>query len=286
MSNVIAKSKVANLICKQSVQDIGHKSIQKTDNQKLIADYEKQYNRFDYLRRYPNKDYLNGLKDLPLRSCLKHHNSDRFSALKVKTSPKSFTDLLHTKIDTDTGEIITSVYTTNEFRQANGRKIKAINSFVDYFEPLYKRRKISMLFYTLTLAEYGKPIADVIDALKLRCKRNGKPILGYVWISEVSEDYHWHYHIAIAVDRINVKGKSLPEYLKIDNLWTDNTSIEFTLAEYGRKITLRTGVEFVRKNIRHYMSKYFAKNPFKIIAYDNQGLHKIIRVYGKSIPKK
>lgn len=269
MPNVIAKSKVANLICKQSVQDIEHKSTQKTDYQKLIADYEKQYNRFDYLRRYPNKDYETGLKDLPLRSCLKHHNSDRFSALKVKTSPKRFTDLLHTKIDTDTGEIITSVYTTNEFKQANGRKIKAINSFVDYFEPLYKRRKISMLFYTLTLAEYGKPIADVIDALKLRCKRNGKPILGYVWISEVSEDLHWHYHIAIAVDRINVKDKSLPDYLKIDNLWPS-----------------RTGVEFVRNSIRHYMSKYFAKNPFKIIAYDNEGLHKIIRVYGKSVPKK
>jgi hypothetical protein len=269
MTNVIAKSKLANPNCKQSVPKLGHTSIKKTDYQKVIADYEKQYNRYDYLRRYPNKDYLNGLKDLPLRSCLKHHNSDRFSALYVKTQPKTYTDLLHTKIDTDTGEIITSVYTTNEFKQANGRKIKAINRFVDYFEPLYKRRKISMLFYTLTLAEYGAPIADVVNALKKRCKRNGKPILGYVWISEVSEDLHWHYHIAIAVDRINVKGKHLPDYLKIDNLWPT-----------------RTGVEFVRKNIRHYMAKYFAKNQFKMIADDKQGLPKIIRVYGKSIPKK
>jgi hypothetical protein len=270
MTNVIAKSKLANLNCKQSVQDIEHKSTQVIDYQKIIADYEQLHKGYSFLRRYPNKDYLNGLKDLPLRPCLKHHNSDSIFTLKVKTSPKWYTDLLVSQIDTDTGELTDfSIYTTNEFKQANGRKIKAINSFVDYFEPLYKRRQISMLFYTLTLAEYGKPIADVIEALKLRCKRNGKPILGYVWISEVSEDLHWHYHIAIAVNRINVKGKSLPDYLKIDNLWPT-----------------RTGVEFVRKNIRHYMAKYFAKNQFKMIAYDNQGLLKIIRVYGKSIPKK
>jgi hypothetical protein len=287
MTNVIAKSKLANLNCKQSVQDIEHKSTQVIDYQKIIADYEQLHKGYSFLRRYPNKDYLNGLKDLPLRSCLKHHNSDRFSALKVKTSPKWYTDLLVSQIDTETGELTDfSIYTTNEFKQANGRKIKAINTFVDYFQPLYKRRQISMLFYTLTLAEYGKPIADVINAFKKRCKRNGTPIIGYVWISEVSEDLHWHYHIAVAINRINVKGKGLPDYLKLDDLWTDNITMDFTLAEYGKQITLRTGVQFVRKNIRHYMSKYFAKNPFKIIAYDNRGLHKIIRVYGKSIPKK
>lgn len=253
-----AKIKTCNQIAKKN-----------SENNLQNVDYEAIIKGYTFLRRYPNENYLLGVKDLPFRSSLKHHNSDRFSTLKVKTQPKWYTDLLVNEIDTETGEIGgIGIYTTNEFKQSNSRKIRAINDFTDYFQPLYKQRKISMLFYTLTIAERGQPIANVINALKKRCKRNGTPILGYVWISEVSEDLHWHYHIAVAINRINVKGEKLPEYLKLDNLWH-----------------CRTGVEFVKKNIKHYMAKYFAKNHYKMLAQDKNGMNKIIRVYGKSIPK-
>lgn len=256
-------AKDTNVIAVDSVQNAVHTISQLNDYQQLKKGYT-------FLRRYRNEKYNEGLKDLPFRTCLKHHNSDRFSTLKVKTEPKWNTDLLLSNIDSETGELTDlSIYTTNEFKQSNNRKIKAITAFCDHFQPLYEKKKVSMLFYTLTIAEHGAPIADVMNAFKKRCKRNGTPILGYVWISEVSPDLHWHYHIAVAIDRINVRGKNLPDYLKLDNLWH-----------------VRTGVEFVRKNIKHYMSKYFAKNNFKMLATDLKGAPKIIRVYGKSIPKK
>ena len=213
--------------------------------------------------------YEDGIKDLPLRSCHKHHNSDRFLDLKVKTNPKWFTELLVHRFDADTGEIASSsIYRTDEFKQTNSRKINAIKQFCDHFQPLYAKKEVSMLFYTLTRAEHGRSIADVINALKKRFIRNGTPILGYVWISEVSEKLHWHYHIAVAIERIDIAGKKLPDYFKLHDLWNN-----------------RTQVSFVRKNIRNYMSKYFAKNNYKMLAIDQNGQPKIIRVYGKSVPK-
>jgi hypothetical protein len=257
--------------CVKDTNTIDVDSVQKSaQTLKQEADYHVLKKGYTFLKRYRNERYNEGLLALPLRTCLKHHNSDRFSTLKVKTEPKWYTDLLLSNIDTETGELTDlSIYTTNEFKQGNSRKIKAIKLFCDYFQPLYEQRKVSMLFYTLTIAEHGAPIADVMNAFKKRCIRNGTPILGYVWISEVSPDLHWHYHIAIAINRINVSGKKLPEYLKLDNLWH-----------------VGTGVEFVRKNIQYYMSKYFAKNHFRMIANNLNGTPKIIRAYGKSIPKK
>lgn len=238
-------------------------------NNDQLIDYQHLVNGYAFLRRYRNEMYEDGIKDLPLRSCLKHHNSDRFLDLKVKTNPKWFTELLVNKVDVNTGEIASSaIYRTNEFKQSNSRKINAIDEFCDYFQPLYAKRKVSMLFYTLTMAESGRPIADVINALKKRFMRKGTPILGYVWISEVSADLHWHYHIAVAIQRIDVIGKGLPAYFKLDDLWHN-----------------RTQVQFVKKNIRHYMAKYFAKNNYKMLAIDLNGQPKIIRVYGKSVPK-
>ena len=255
--------KDTNTICQDSVS----KSVQIPTH---VTDYQLLKKGYTFLKRYRNERYNEGLKELPLRTCLKHYNSAVNFTLKVKTQPKWFTDLLLSDIDTETGEISNlSVYTTNEFKQSNSRKIRAIKAFCDYFQPLYQKRKVSMLFYTLTIAEHGTPIADVMSAFKKRCIRNGTPILGYVWISEVSENLHWHYHIAVAINRINVKGQNIPNYLKLDNLWH-----------------VGTGVEFVRKNIQYYMSKYFAKNHFRMIANNLNGTPKIIRAYGKSIPKK
>jgi hypothetical protein len=256
-------TKDTNTIDVNSVQELVQKPVH-------VSDYQLLKKGYTFLKRYRNEKYNEGLLALPLRSCLKHHNSAVNLTYKVKTKPKWYTDLLLSDIDTETGEISNlSIYTTNEFKQSNSRKIRAITAFCDYFQPLYQKRKVSMLFYTLTIAENGAPIADVMSAFKKRCKRHGTPILGYVWISEVSEDLHWHYHIAVAINRINVHGKSLPDYLKLDNLWH-----------------VRTAVEFVKKNIKHYMSKYFAKNNYKMLGTDIKGAPKIIRVYGKSIPKK
>ena len=60
---------------------------------------------------------------------------------------------------------------------------------------------------------------------------------------------HPHYHLCIAINRINIAGGSMPQYLKLDNAWHCGAG--------------STKVEFVKKNVRHYLSKYFAKNYFR-----------------------
>ena len=218
---------------------------------------------FEFNSRAINRAYEKGLRLIPvkkesvltdsLRSCLIHDNSESF--LRVKTVAKWETTLKSTICNSD-GEIIaTERYQTNEIKQSNARKIRALDKFCAHYQPLYRRKKVSLMFHTFTRANYAdKSIQEIIDNLKLRYKAIGREVRGYIWTAEISEKLHWHYHLAIAIDRIEVS--SIPEEIKLDGLWGQ-----------------RTGVEFVRKNLRHYMAKYFAKQNARVIG---------LRSYGKS----
>jgi hypothetical protein len=216
-------------------------------------------NHFSHLRTYRNTNYENGLLKLPLRTCLKGNNAPVFL---VKTEPKWYTDLLHTKVDSDTGEIIgTDVYSTCDLKKSNRRKIKAVDKFCDHFQPLYRKKKVSLMFATLTIANESETnIRDLINNFKKRLKRKKINLYGYLWISEVSPDLHWHYHLIFSIDRLNIKGGFLPDYLKLDNLWGS-----------------RCQMEFVKKDVRFYLSQYFKKNNYRI-----EGK----RSYGMTISKK
>jgi len=254
---------------KGSVQDFFE--VQTKDRELLsyknnsLYDDEYLHNRFTFLRRIKNPEYENGLKIVPLRSCLLHNNSDGIvskNAWIIKTLPKWQTDLLHTRFSTETGEIRgISVYTTDDLKSGNNRKIKAVNRFCDYFWKLRDSYKCSILFYTFTVANQSKVnISQCIEALKMRLKRKGINLQGYVWILEVSDDLHVHYHSLIATDRIRCKGKSLPNYLKMDNVWG-----------------ARCQVRFADKGVQYYLANYFTKNQNRILGK---------RQFGKKIPKK
>jgi hypothetical protein len=66
-------------------------------------------------------------------------------------------------------------------------------------------------------------------------------VLGYLWVSEVSDGYHWHYHIALAIPR--VKWKSIPNWIKPNIIWGQ-----------------RTKIEFVKKSVASYLGKYISKD--------------------------
>lgn len=236
-------------------------NVVKTKNQNLvITENDNITKAFWFLRNYRNTDYENGLTSAPLRSCLLHNNSHTFSWI-IKSKPKWFTDLLQTTLDKNTGEIIdTSVYQTNDLTSGNYRKIKAVNKFCDVYEPLYRKHEISVMFYTLTLAnETDATIPKLMNAFKMRLKRNGIKLRGYVWVLEISDKLHIHYHLLVATDRIKIKGKKMPEFLKINDLWK-----------------CRTQVKFAQKHVRGYLAKYFVKCSSRI-------LHK--RSYGLTISK-
>ena len=144
----------------------------------------------------------------------------------------------------------------NTWQKSYFKKRQLAMSFADVYEPLYQERKISMLFYTFTRAEFSTlEFKDMIHLLKETFKNNGFSILGYFWVAECSNNFHWHYHLAISIDRINVKGKHLPKWLYFTKQWGQ-----------------RVNVTFIQKSIRNYLSKYFSKkNKYRLVGIKNVG---------------
>ncbi len=218
-----------------------------------------------------------GLTDESLRSCLISDNADKKSTKKqirriaVSRDMLGLTDpifylqkewkwgvsLFGNITDTETGELLEEqVYQINDLEQGVKRKRKAIRSFTDFYEPLYQSKKVSCMFFTLTQANQSSDnLRDTLNAIKKRFARHNLPVLGYLWVSEVSKNNHWHYHLAIATKR--VYWKQIPKWAKVDDLW-------------GR----RTGIEFIRKSIGAYLGKYIGK--------DNIGRILNFRGYAKS----
>jgi hypothetical protein len=183
----------------------------------------------------------------------------------IKTESKWQVDLLQSNLDKETGEILsTSVYQTDDLKSGNNRKIKAVNRFCDYFNPMYKRKEVSLFFHTLTTAnvsyEKGVNIRKAMKLYKQRLKRNGVNVRGFLWVLEISEKGHIHYHSIVATDRLNYKGGKIPEFLKMNDIWKSHTRIEF-----------------IKKEVRYYLACYFTKCQYRLQKH---------RSYGLSMPKK
>ena len=92
----------------------------------------------------------------------------------------------------------------------------------------------------------------MLDNVKTRYKSINRPIKGFLWAMELKENekmetgFHIHYHLVVAINR--VFWKEIPEELKFNDLWGQ-----------------RTGVEFIRKSVRKYLSKYLYKSDAKIL---------------------
>jgi hypothetical protein len=243
--------------------------------------------QYQYLQRIENPLYSASRVEIPYRVKLplssisvgstpsvlsyKHNNVtansggeipyvDMTKPMFMTREPRNITKLLKTTYDQNTGEMTASeiIETNDTFARLKRRK-RALKSFTDHFNPIYKRREITLLFITFTLAnENGVTLRAVIDQFKKRCRRNGYPCHGYFWVMEISEDLHVHYHGLFAIDRINLRGKSIPDWMKLDGLWG-----------------ARTTVEMVKKNVHGYLSKYMDKGHEKI-----EGR----RMYGRSMP--
>lgn len=226
-------------------------------------DYQAGLVRLTDVRPHPEGTH-------PLRSCLIHNNAEIFRGdILIKTQPKWITVLDCWGIDTHTGEIAkVDPYRTNDLKAGNARKIAALDKFCGHFHPLYRRREVSVIMHTLTQADYATTdIRSMIDVAKYRYSALKRKIRGYFWTLEVSTPeqdaigYHPHYHLVIACDRLNFRGQGMSDYLKFDDVWGQ-----------------RTQVQFVRKNIRHYLSGYFAKNDWRVTDVNNSR----VRMYGTS----
>jgi hypothetical protein len=213
-------------------------------------DHLKKY-RFKSRRKNPEWAVE---KLISLRSChIPNNATPENQEYLISNIPKWFTTLEKPiAVDTGSGEVIYEDYQTDDFKASRRRKIKTIEKFCDYFEPLYRRRKVSLLFHTFTRFDYAKKdMRRMLDKVKLRYELLNWPIRGYLWALELKENekmggYHIHYHLVIATDRVQVK--EMPSALKFEDLWGQ-----------------RTGVEFITKSIRSYLSKYLYKSDAKLL---------------------
>lgn len=229
---------------------------------------------FRYRGSRKNDKYASGCLKLdevrePLRACLysnKSGNNSRVeTGLIIRTEPKYITTLTCSVVDAETGEITDAEYITDDHKRSNKRKIARLNKFCDYFQPLYQKKKVSLFHICFTEADQALQSKDwsrMIEAVKYRFKSMGYDVRGYIWTMEIStENYHFHYHLCVAVNRMNIRGQKMPDVLKFDDLWNRQTEITF-----------------VRKNIKGYLSQYFAKNRWRIQSSEA----KVYRNYGMS----
>jgi len=200
--------------------------------------------------------------------CLKQHNSDFLQQeikpefLVVETIPKRISLLIKTTLNYSTSEIKIDNHITDSHKRSNHGKIKMLDKFCDFYQPLYKKKKVSLLFVTLTsVHEHAKQdIHQFIDAMKLRFDKVGIDLYGYCWTLEiVNEKGRWnpHYHLCLATQRLKIVGKRFPRALYFKKLWG-----------------CRTETKFVQHDVKHYLSKYFAKNPTRIKGYRSYGCSK------------
>ncbi|GAH23310.1 unnamed protein product [marine sediment metagenome] len=98
-----------------------------------------------------------------------------------------------------------------------------------------------------------KDIVSMLNCVKKRYGALKRPIRGYFWVLEISENDHVHYHLVVAIDRMNVT--KIPDELKFEELWGQ-----------------RTGVEFIKKSVRGYLSRYLSKSDARIIGMRGYGV--------------
>ena len=215
---------------------------------------------FSFVNRTLNENYPQGIVD-PLRSCLLHHNSEIYSDIKIATKPKYNTTLIRIEVDTNTGELSQEEYLTDDFKSRKGRIIKKTTVFADKWQPEYSKRKVSLFMHTFTMANLATmKFSRMMDNVRYRYKSIGFELLDYFWVSEVSDNNHWHYHLVTVTKRMNLRGKTIPDVLKFDDIWG-----------------CRTQVAFVEKSIKSYLCYYLNKSQAKVIG---------LRGCGSARPKK
>jgi hypothetical protein len=233
--------------------------------QKKASALAKEKDLFHWLNTQKNPEYEEGLKRLSFEPCLIHNKGNKKNAengeILVQTKPKYLTQLLREKYNKKTGnwDDGMEILETNSFKQANHRKIKALNKFCNKYQPLYQKKEVSLFILTFTRMNKARlSIKTMMKIVTEYFKRLGYPVRAFIWTLEVSANLHAHYHVGIAVDRMNLK--KIPKQMKFNGIWGQ-----------------RTEIDFIKKNVKHYLAKYFAKHNSRLEGYRSYGMSKNLK---------
>jgi len=207
---------------------------------------------------YRNTDHRSADSGDLLRSCLINNNAEKIQTVKdyylIKRIPKWYTTF-KVENSNDDGEMVETIYQSDDLKNAKNRKIKAVQKFGAFYQPLFQKKKISLMFHTFTRVQFAKTdIRRIIDNVKYHyTEMLGLDWRAYIWVLEISKNNHIHYHLMIAVNRFKVD--EMPEEIKFNGLWGQ-----------------RTQVSFVKYSIVGYMGKYIQKDEARIIGMRSYGM--------------
>ena len=252
------------------ISDLLTKERTKKRNNQIIQSNEtglKLIKKYEFKKSEINPEYTPE-KIIPLRSCLLDNiavfTKRQFHYTKTPKYLKTLTVPL--KIDTGTGEIVCTEYSTDDLKSAKNRKIKTVEKFCNFYEPLYRQRKISVLFHTFSRADYSQAdMRRMLEKIKRRYKSIGREILGYLWVIEFAENQkminglHIHYHLVISIKRIRVT--EIPEALKFNDIWGQRTGVEF-IKKVCKGLPYKIPLQRRGKNIRQKKLFNISKSVF------------------------
>lgn len=225
------------------------------------------YYRSEHLYTYKNKEFGEAFLPCKLeRNVLQKQainsrylnvvNGETFCITTNEARYKSWYRVLN--INTLTGELEAIIKESDSLIRQRGKIINTLKMFDKTYKIPYRQKKVSCMFGTLTDVPNAKFTMRIfMKHLRTIFKRKGINLLSYVWVSELKYKHeakenelsiHWHYHIVLAIERIEVTGGKLPECL----------SNSYLTELWGR----RAGVRFIQGGNAciTYCSKYISKN--------------------------
>lgn len=193
-------------------------------------------------------------------------------------------------VEENSGEIVEIIKESESLKKARARAINCLNTFDEFYGEAYRQRLVTCLFITLTrVPEARHSIRSFMKQYKKALARSGVKLLGYVWVSEVSykgniNGGHWHYHLVISVERLNVRGGKLPEVLKQQylgtplgtGLWGQKTECTFV---YSAAIKYGHGKGKQASAVNLYLNKYMGKESGAVLGVRRFGASKNITTF-------
>jgi hypothetical protein len=193
-------------------------------------------------------------------------------------------------VEEKSGEIIEIIKESESLKKARARAINCLNTFDEFYGEAYRQRLVTCLFITLTRVPNARhSIRSFMMQYKKALARSGVKLLGYVWVSEVSykgniDGGHWHYHLVISVERLNVRGGKLPEVLTQKyigtplgtGLWGQKTECTFV---YSAAIKYGHGKGKQANAVNLYLNKYMGKESGAVLGVRRFGASKNITTF-------
>lgn len=166
------------------------------------------------------------------------------------------------------------LYEKTFFNKSTGKKFekndveimtyKRNKIFIEYFKFFASNSSYSMIEIGFDFKTSHR-VSDILLKLKRQLKKLDVTILGYCWLVDKGDMGTMHFHLVVTIPKLDVKGKSLPNELKIT---FNEKKVHSSFVRNKPKLRdylLRKEIYYIGKRKRVYgKSRFFYKNAPKV----------------------